>query len=54
MYNYNDQVKEDNVGRVYSTQVERQFGGIPEGKRPLEIPRPRCEGNIQIDLRAIG
>jgi hypothetical protein len=26
----------------------------PEGKRPLGIPRRRCEDDIQIDLREIG
>jgi hypothetical protein len=28
--------------------------GRPEGKRPLERPRRRCEDNIKMDLREIG
>jgi hypothetical protein len=28
--------------------------GKPEGKRPLQIPRPRWEENIKIDLRETG
>jgi hypothetical protein len=28
--------------------------GNPEGKRPLEIPRPRWEYNIKIYLREVG
>jgi hypothetical protein len=28
--------------------------GRPEGKRPLEKPRCRWEGNIKMDLREIG
>jgi hypothetical protein len=28
--------------------------GRPEGKRPLGRPRHRWEGNIKLDLRAIG
>jgi hypothetical protein len=28
--------------------------GKPEGKRPLERPRRRCEDGIRIDLREIG
>jgi hypothetical protein len=28
--------------------------GKPEGKRPLAIPRRRCEDNIRIDLWGIG
>jgi hypothetical protein len=28
--------------------------GKPEGKRPLERPRHRWEGNIKIDLRELG
>jgi hypothetical protein len=27
---------------------------IPEGKRPLEIPRSRWEDNIRMDLRKTG
>jgi hypothetical protein len=28
--------------------------GKPEGKRPLEPPRSRCEVNVRMDLREIG
>jgi hypothetical protein len=28
--------------------------GKPEGRRPLERPRFRCEDNIEIDLRNVG
>jgi hypothetical protein len=26
----------------------------PEGKRPLERPRPRWEDNVKMDLREVG
>jgi hypothetical protein len=32
----------------------RIFVGKPEGKRPLGRLTHRCEGNIKMDLRAIG
>ena len=28
--------------------------GKPEGKRPLGIPRHRCEDNIKMDLQEVG
>jgi hypothetical protein len=28
--------------------------GRPEGRRPLERPRRRCEDNIQMDLQEVG
>jgi hypothetical protein len=28
--------------------------GKPEGKRPLERPRPRWEDNIKMDLKEVG
>jgi hypothetical protein len=31
----------------------RIFVGRPEGKRPLGIPRSKCEDNIKINLKAI-
>jgi hypothetical protein len=34
--------------------VYRVLVGRPEGKRPLETPRRRCEDNIKMDLREIG
>jgi hypothetical protein len=33
--------------------VYRVLVGRPEGKRPLERPRRRWEGNIKMDLREI-
>jgi len=32
----------------------RDFGGKPEGKRPLGRPRRRWENNIKMDLREVG
>ena len=37
-------------GRV----VHRVLVGIPEGKRPLEIPRLTREDNIKMDLLEVG
>jgi hypothetical protein len=37
-------------GRV----VYRVLVGKPEGKRPLEKPRRRWEGNIMMDLQEVG
>jgi hypothetical protein len=34
--------------------VYRVLVGMPEGKRPLGIPRRRWEDNIKLDLRKIG
>jgi hypothetical protein len=34
--------------------VHRVFVGKPEGKRPLERPRRRWEGNIKRDLQEVG
>jgi hypothetical protein len=34
--------------------VYRVLIGKPEGKRPLERPRRRCEDGIRMDLREIG
>jgi hypothetical protein len=28
--------------------------GRPEGRRPLERPRPRCDDNIKMDLQDVG
>jgi len=32
----------------------RVLVGKPEGKRPLERPRRRCEDNIKMDLQEVG
>jgi hypothetical protein len=58
-HNQNDQVKEDEMGRAYSTTGEKRNAyrvllGKPEGKRPLERPRQRWVDNIKIDLREMG
>jgi hypothetical protein len=34
--------------------VYRVLVGRPEGKRPLERPRCRCEDNIKMDLGEVG
>jgi hypothetical protein len=34
--------------------VLRVLVGKPEGKRPLERPRPRCEDNIKADVQEVG
>jgi hypothetical protein len=52
------QVKEDEMGRVCSTNVEnrkayRILVGKPDGKRPLGRPRRRWVNNIKMDLREI-
>jgi predicted RNA-binding protein YlqC (UPF0109 family) len=46
MYNYNDQVKEDEMGRACSKHGKnrnacRILVGKPEGKKPLGRPRRR-------------
>jgi hypothetical protein len=56
---YNDQVKEDEMGRACSTNGEnwnayRILVGKPEGKRPLGRPRRRWVYNIKIDLSETG
>jgi hypothetical protein len=47
-YNQNDQVKDDVMGRTYSTHEEKKNAyrvsvGKPERKRPLGRPRRRRE-----------
>jgi len=32
----------------------QDFGGEPEGKRPLTIPKPRGENNIKMNLQEVG
>ena len=34
--------------------MHRVLVGKPEGKRPLERPRHRWEGNIKMDLQEVG
>jgi hypothetical protein len=56
-YNYNDQAKEDELGRVCSTngaKRNRILMGKPEGKRSLERQRRTLVDNIKMNLRAIG
>jgi hypothetical protein len=58
-YNYDDQVKEDEMGRACSTNGEKRNAcrisvGKPEGKSPLRRPKRRWEDNIKMDLREIG
>jgi hypothetical protein len=58
-YNYNDQIKEDEMDRECSTNEEKRNAyrilvGKTGGKRPLGRPRRRCVDNIKIDLREIG
>jgi hypothetical protein len=37
-----------------SRDAYRALVGKPEGRRPLERPRRRCEDNIKMDLRDVG
>jgi hypothetical protein len=48
-YNYNDEVKEDEMDRACRILV-----GKPDRKRSLGRPRRRWVDNIKIDLREIG
>jgi hypothetical protein len=57
-HNYNDQVKEDEMGRACSTNGEKRNAysilvGKPEEKRPLERLRRWWVDNIKINLREI-
>jgi hypothetical protein len=47
------------MGRACNTYgksrgVYRVLVGKPEGRRPLERPRHKWEGNIKMDLREVG
>jgi hypothetical protein len=35
-------------------RVHRVLVGKPEGKRPLERPRRRCEDNSKMDVQEVG
>jgi hypothetical protein len=55
-YNYDDQVKKDEIGRACRTNGKKRNAyrilvGKPEGKRPLERPRRRWVDNIKMALR---
>jgi hypothetical protein len=56
-HNWNDQVKEDEMGRACSmNEVDgrnayRILVGKPEGRRPLGRPRCRWVDNIKMDLK---
>jgi hypothetical protein len=56
-YNYNDQVKEDDMGSASNTNGKNAFRilvGKPEGKRPLGRPSRKWVNNTENDLREIG
>jgi hypothetical protein len=56
--NYNDEVKEKEIGRECSTHEEKHayriFVGKPEGKRPPGRPRRGWMDNIKMYLRKTG
>jgi hypothetical protein len=56
MYNLNDQVKVNEMGKVCSMNrgEEKYMVGKPEGKRPLGRPRRRWMKNNKGDLRETG
>jgi hypothetical protein len=59
LYVFNNQVKEDKIGRACSTNAEKLNAyrisvGKLEGKRPLGRHRRKWEDNIKINLREIG
>jgi hypothetical protein len=58
VYNQNNQVKEDKMGRACSTNEKlntyRIFVGKPKGMRQLGRPRRRWVDNTKVDLREIG
>jgi hypothetical protein len=52
-------VKEDEIGRVHSTNVEKRnlyriLAGKSEGKRTVRRPRRRLVDNIKMNLREVG
>jgi hypothetical protein len=42
------------VAQMARRNAYRILVGKPEGRRPLERPRGRCVGNIEMDLREVG
>jgi hypothetical protein len=59
MYNYNDQVKKDEIGQICTTNGENTNAyripvGKPERKRPLGRPGHKWVDNIRMNLREIG
>jgi hypothetical protein len=59
MNNQNDQVKEDEMGRAFSTNGEKRDAymillGKPEGRRPIGRCSSRWDDNTKIDVREIG
>jgi hypothetical protein len=57
-YNYNDEVKEHEMGSSRARMKDKKDayripGGNPKGKKLLEEPRHMLEDNIKIDLREI-
>jgi hypothetical protein len=57
-YNENDHVKENDMGKIFSTHEKkgdacRILVGNPEGKSPLGIPRCMWEDDIKMDFREI-
>jgi hypothetical protein len=58
-YRADDKIEKNKMGGACSTYGEgrgvyRVLVGKPEGKRPLERPRPRWEDNIRMDLQEVG
>jgi hypothetical protein len=57
LYNYNYEVKEDEMGTACKTHGGRNpyvvFVGKLEGKRPVGRPRIRWENTIKMDVRGI-
>jgi hypothetical protein len=55
-----DKGEDRNCSQIKSTEeyitidVCKVLVGIPEGKRPLEIPRRRSEDNIKMNLQEVG
>jgi hypothetical protein len=58
LYCSSNQVKDDEMGRAYSTHGKKRNAyqnlvGKPEEKTSLERPRHRCKDNIKMDLTVI-